>query len=125
MFRATTKNFNIKQMDLENAKAQMRKGVLEMCILAIIGEEDTYGKAISDRLKAHIRAAGLPAGIGDLSRREGLDADALLAAMRQDKKVVGGRFNLILARRIGEAFIAADVDQAAVKAFLDRAIRTA
>ncbi len=31
----------------------MRKGVLEMCILAIIGEEDTYGKAISDRLKAH------------------------------------------------------------------------
>lgn len=81
--------------------------------------------ADSDRLKAHIRAAGLPAGIGDLSRREGLDADALLAAMRQDKKVVGGRFNLILARRIGEAFIAADVDQAAVKAFLDRAIRTA
>ncbi len=40
-------------MDIENAKAQMRKGVLEMCILAIIGEEDTYGKAISDRLKAH------------------------------------------------------------------------
>ena len=40
-------------MDLENAKAQMRKGVLEMCILAIIAEEEIYPKAISDRLKEH------------------------------------------------------------------------
>jgi PadR family transcriptional regulator, regulatory protein PadR len=38
-------------MDLENAKAQMRKGVLEMCILAIISEEEVYPSDIIVRLK--------------------------------------------------------------------------
>jgi PadR family transcriptional regulator PadR len=40
-------------MDLENAKAQMRKGVLEMCILAIIAEEEVYPSDIIARLKAN------------------------------------------------------------------------
>jgi PadR family transcriptional regulator, regulatory protein PadR len=38
-------------MDIENAKAQMRKGVLELCILAIIEEDEVYSKDIADRLK--------------------------------------------------------------------------
>lgn len=38
-------------MDLENAKAQMRKGVLEMCILAIAREEEVYPSDIIERLK--------------------------------------------------------------------------
>jgi PadR family transcriptional regulator PadR len=40
-------------MDIENAKAQMRKGVLELCILAIIEEDEVYPKTIVDRLKAN------------------------------------------------------------------------
>ncbi len=40
-------------MDLENAKAQMRKGVLEMCILAIIEEDEVYPSDIIGRLKAN------------------------------------------------------------------------
>jgi PadR family transcriptional regulator PadR len=40
-------------MDLENAKAQMRKGVLELCILAIIAEEEVYPSDIIARLKAN------------------------------------------------------------------------
>jgi PadR family transcriptional regulator PadR len=40
-------------MDLENAKAQMRKGVLEMCILAIIEEDEVYPSDIIERLKAN------------------------------------------------------------------------
>ncbi|MBU6342038.1 MAG: PadR family transcriptional regulator [Bacteroidetes bacterium] len=40
-------------MDLENAKAQMRKGVLELCILAIIDEEEFYPSDIIERLKAN------------------------------------------------------------------------
>jgi PadR family transcriptional regulator, regulatory protein PadR len=40
-------------MDLENAKAQMRKGVLEMCILAITKEEEVYPSDIITRLKAN------------------------------------------------------------------------
>ncbi len=38
-------------MNLENAQAQMRKGVLEMCILAIIAEEEAYPSDIISRLK--------------------------------------------------------------------------
>lgn len=40
-------------MDLENAKAQMRKGVLELCILAIIEEDEVYPSDIIARLKAN------------------------------------------------------------------------
>ena len=38
-------------MNLENAQAQMRKGVLELCILAIIAEEEVYPSDIIARLK--------------------------------------------------------------------------
>ncbi len=38
-------------MDLENAKAQMRKGVLEMCVLAVIAEGETYPPEIMKKLK--------------------------------------------------------------------------
>ncbi|MDX1912574.1 MAG: PadR family transcriptional regulator [Saprospiraceae bacterium] len=40
-------------MDIENAKAQMRKGVLELCILAIIEEDEVYPSDIISRLKAN------------------------------------------------------------------------
>lgn len=40
-------------MDLENAKAQMRKGVLELCILAIIEGDEVYPSDIIARLKAN------------------------------------------------------------------------
>jgi 3-dehydroquinate synthase len=38
--------------------------------------------------------------------------------MAQDKKAEGGRLTFILARGIGEAFAAKDVDAAAVRRFL-------
>ncbi len=38
-------------MDLENAKAQMRKGVLELCIMSIIYDEECYPGDIITRLK--------------------------------------------------------------------------
>lgn len=38
-------------MKIENAKAQMRKGVLEMCILSIISEQEAYPSDIIKRLK--------------------------------------------------------------------------
>ena len=38
-------------MNVENAQAQMRKGVLELCILAIIAEEEVYPQDIIQRLK--------------------------------------------------------------------------
>lgn len=39
-------------MNIENTKAQMRKGVLEYCILTILNNEDKYASEILDSLKA-------------------------------------------------------------------------
>jgi PadR family transcriptional regulator PadR len=38
-------------MKIENTKAQMRKGVLEYCILSILRDEDAYVAEILDTLK--------------------------------------------------------------------------
>lgn len=38
-------------MNLENAKAQMRKGILELCILSIFAEEEVYTSDIIEKLK--------------------------------------------------------------------------
>jgi 3-dehydroquinate synthase len=48
--------------------------------------------------------------------------DALLALMAQDKKVRDGRIAFILARDIGQAFLARDVDLAPVRALLADAL---
>ena len=38
-------------MKIENVKAQMRKGVLEYCILTIVSKEDSYASDIIKKLK--------------------------------------------------------------------------
>lgn len=38
-------------MNIENAKAQMRKGVLEYCILSILKQKDCYASDIINQLK--------------------------------------------------------------------------
>jgi shikimate kinase / 3-dehydroquinate synthase len=76
------------------------------------------------RVENHLRAIGLPTQIAEIA---GLDADpeAILAAMRQDKKVERGRLTFILAKAIGESFIAKDVPEAQVRDFLsDEAARS-
>jgi len=70
------------------------------------------------RVTAHLAAHGLPteaARLPPAARRR----DALLEHMRHDKKVTDGRLNLILARGIGEAFIASNVAQQEIAAVLD------
>ncbi len=38
-------------MKVENAKAQMRKGILEYCILSILKQGDAYASDIINKLK--------------------------------------------------------------------------
>lgn len=40
-----------EKMDVENIKAQMRKGILEYCILSTISENEIYASDILDKLK--------------------------------------------------------------------------
>jgi PadR family transcriptional regulator, regulatory protein PadR len=39
-------------MNIENAKAQMRKGVLEFCILSILADREAYPSEIIEEMKA-------------------------------------------------------------------------
>ncbi|MCY3997073.1 MAG: 3-dehydroquinate synthase [Rhodobacter sp.] len=74
------------------------------------------------RLRRHLRAAGMKADIMDIPCQFP-DADALMALMAQDKKVVGDRLRFILARGIGKAFIAENVDAALVRSVLADALQ--
>jgi PadR family transcriptional regulator PadR len=38
-------------MNIENTKTQMRKGVLEFCILSVLKKKDAYTSEILDTLK--------------------------------------------------------------------------
>jgi 3-dehydroquinate synthase len=51
------------------------------------------------------------------------DADGLLMLMAQDKKVVAGQQNFVLARGIGQAFVTSDVDPDMVRAVLSDALK--
>ena len=53
------------------------------------------------------------------------DADAILEAMLQDKKVQRGALTLILARGIGESFIAKNVAASDVRSFLTDELQSA
>jgi 3-dehydroquinate synthase len=66
-----------------------------------------------ERVEAVLAQAGLP-----VHMPAGLSAERLLALMRQDKKAEGGRITLVLARGIGRAFVATDVDPARLREFL-------
>ena len=69
------------------------------------------------RATAAIAAAGLPTTLAQVSATP-FAAERLVRHMAQDKKAEGGKLTFILGRKLGEAFVAKDVDAAAVTAFL-------
>jgi shikimate kinase/3-dehydroquinate synthase len=71
------------------------------------------------RAEAHLRAVGLPTRLRDIPAFDA-GAEDILAAMRQDKKAERGRLTFILAKGIGECFVARDVDEASLSAFVAR-----
>jgi 3-dehydroquinate synthase len=71
----------------------------------------------ASRAEAAIAAAGLPTRMAQVARTP-FAAEALVRHMTQDKKSEGGRLTFILARALGDAFVAKDVDAAAVARFL-------
>ena len=73
--------------------------------------------ADAERVVRHLAAVGLPTRIADMSG-DRPDAGHLIELIGQDKKVKRGRLTFILARRIGESFIAPDIDVADVRDFL-------
>ena len=69
------------------------------------------------RVAAHLKAVGLPTDL-DAMKPYLRDADTMLTYIRQDKKVTRGALNFILTRGIGQSFIAKNVPESEVHAFL-------
>jgi 3-dehydroquinate synthase len=69
-----------------------------------------------DRLVAHLKAAGLPASLEDLSLSA--RAASVFEAMQSDKKSGRRGLALILTKGIGKAFVTRDVEQQQLRAFL-------
>jgi len=68
---------------------------------------------IEARIQGCYQQAGLPTSIPQFS------AEAWLDAMGHDKKNIGSRIRYVLLRRIGEAFVAEDVEPAAIRELID------
>ncbi|MDJ0629088.1 MAG: 3-dehydroquinate synthase [Rhodobacter sp.] len=73
------------------------------------------------RVRAHLKAMGMKTDLSDIPG-DLPDADGLLTLMAQDKKVLDGRLRFILARGVGAAFVADDVDLAVVRGVLSDAL---
>ena len=69
------------------------------------------------RAEAAIAAVGLPTRLTQVSSGR-FGADQLVRHMGQDKKAEGGKLTFILARALGDAFVAKDVSAQAVHDFL-------
>jgi len=75
-------------------------------LLGLCPQEDT------SRVAVHLEAVGLPIRIA------ALPAERLLAHMKQDKKMRGGRLHFVLTRGIGQAFTSNDVPEELVHTVL-------
>lgn len=73
------------------------------------------------RVRAHLRGMGMKVDLADIPG-DLPGVDDLVALMGQDKKVVDGRLRFILARGIGQAFVAEDVPGDVVRAVLTDAL---
>ena len=77
-------------------------------------EQHGLGQAEVERIEALFTAAGLPTTVA-LSKKDTLK---LLAAMKLDKKVIGGQVKFVLAKSIGQVAFGIDVPKATIKASL-------
>ena len=107
-----TTGFSARLLHGEAVAIGMRLAFAFSVRLGLAGAQD------AERVAAHLGAVGLPTRIRDIPGAP-LDSATLLAHIAQDKKVARGRLTFILARGIGRAFAARDVDPDAVRAFLD------
>ena len=74
------------------------------------------------RVRAHLADMNVKRDLSDIEG-ELPDAEALLALMGQDKKVVDGKLRFVLARGIGQAFVTGDVPGDVVRDVLADALR--
>ncbi|MDW8445034.1 MAG: 3-dehydroquinate synthase [Acetobacteraceae bacterium] len=70
----------------------------------------------AERVASHLAAVGLPVRLADTGR--GWSLPRLVARMRRDKKAADGGLTFVLARGVGQAFVAREVAEEDLRAFL-------
>ena len=73
------------------------------------------------RVRAHLKSMNMKTDLADIAGNLP-DAAALMALMGQDKKVIDGQLQFVLASAIGESFVTADVPQEEVFGLLGDAL---
>ena len=74
-----------------------------------------------NRVRAHFRAMGMRAALADIPG-DLPEAEDLIRLMGSDKKARDGRIVFVLARGIGDAFVARDADISVAKSVLEDAL---
>ena len=72
---------------------------------------------VAERVEAHFKSTGLPTTLSDIPG-DLPDAPTLINFMRQDKKASAGKLVFILAKSIGETFVAKDVSESDILDFM-------
>ena len=109
--------------DYDSTRLLHGEGVAIGCALAfdLSARLGLCAQETPSRLRAHLRAMGMAVNLGDIPG-DLPDAADLLGLMGQDKKVIDGKLRFILARGIGQAFVADDVPPDTVLALLQQAV---
>ncbi len=74
--------------------------------------------ADKERLETHFTDIGLPVHPSLIEPGLNASVDQMMAVMKRDKKVIGGRMRFILANAIGDAFVSSDVPEDMVRGLL-------
>ncbi|MCI0466993.1 MAG: 3-dehydroquinate synthase, partial [Beijerinckiaceae bacterium] len=87
------------------------------CAFRFSARRGLCGYGDQKRVEAHLEDAGLPIRVAAIPGWDA-PAEAMLEAMYQDKKVDHGALTFILARAIGDCFIAKSIEAGEIRAFL-------
>jgi shikimate kinase / 3-dehydroquinate synthase len=93
------------------------------CAFRFSARRGLCGRRDQARVEAHLQEVGLPVRMASIPGWN-VSPDAILEAMYQDKKVEQGGLTLILARAIGDCFIAKTVEATEIHAFLQDELNT-
>ena len=96
------------------------EGVAIGCVLAfeLSARLGFCSQESPSRVRSHLRKMGMKTDISEINGSLP-ESEALLLLMAQDKKVVDGKLNFILAKDIGRSFVTSDVDKGIVLSVLN------
>ena len=96
------------------------EGVAIGCVLAfeLSARLGFCSQEAPSRVRSHLRKMGMKTDISEINGSLP-ESEALLLLMAQDKKVVDGKLNFILAKDIGRSFVTPDVDRSVVLSVLN------